>query len=190
MKKDKIQTCLVFASLLTVLSLAGCQDKLLQTYEVNNPVYMSYEDLRTAVADTAPVEISLPGKIYLYGEFILVNEVRKGIHVVNNADPANPEVISFIKIPGNIDMAIKNKILYADSYVDLVAIDISDLNNNSSIIGIFSIFVPFFSSSLGAQMPNRKPDLKFQQSETSSLFGHFREHPQYPFDYVSEESPD
>ena len=39
MEKDKIQSCLVFASIITVLSLAGCQDKLLQTYEVNNPVY-------------------------------------------------------------------------------------------------------------------------------------------------------
>jgi hypothetical protein len=129
MKHNKIQACLVFTSFLTVLFLAGCQDKLLQTYEVNNPVYMSYEDLRSAVKDTMPGEISQPGKIYLYGDYILVNEVRKGIHVVNNANPANPEVISFIKIPGNIDMAIKNNILYADSYVDLVAIDISDLNN-------------------------------------------------------------
>ena len=125
MKKNKIRTCLVFTSIFTLLSLLGCQDKLLQTYEVNNPVYMSYEDLRSAVRDTTPAEISKPGKIYLYGDFILVNEVRKGIHVVNNTDPANPEVISFIRIPGNIDMAIKNNILYADSYVDLVAIDIS-----------------------------------------------------------------
>lgn len=140
MKKDKIQTCLVFISLLTVLSLAGCQDKVLQTYEVNNPVYMSYEALRSAVRDTTPTEISKPGKIYLYGDFILVNEVRKGIHVVNNADPANPEVISFIKIPGNIDLAIKNNILYADSYVDLVAIDISDLNDITEVARFEDLF--------------------------------------------------
>lgn len=140
MKKDKIQTCLVFTSILTVLSLVGCQDKLLQTYEVNNPVYMSYEDLRSAVSDTTPAEINHPGKIYLYGDFILVNEVRKGIHVVNNADPSNPEVISFIKIPGNIDMAIKNNILYADSYVDLVAIDISDLNDIREVARFEDLF--------------------------------------------------
>ncbi len=140
MKKDKIQTCLVFTSILTVLTLVGCQDKLLQTYQVNNPVYMSYENLRSAVSDTTPEEINHPGKIYLYGDFILVNEVRKGIHVVNNADPSNPEVISFIKIPGNIDMAIKNNILYADSYVDLVAIDISDLNNIREVARFEDLF--------------------------------------------------
>ena len=140
MKHKKIQTSLFFSSLLAILFLGSCQDRLLQTYEVNNPVYMSYEDLRSAVADTSPAEISHPGKIYLYGEFILVNEVRKGIHVVHNADPSNPEVISFIKIPGNIDMAIKNNILYADSYVDLVAIDISDLNNIREVARFEDLF--------------------------------------------------
>ena len=115
--------------MITVFLLGGCQDKLLQTYEVNHPVYLSYENLRSAVADSSPAPISQPGKVYLYGDLILVNEVRKGIHVVNNADPVHPEVISFIKIPGNIDMAVKKNILYADSYVDLVAIDITNLHD-------------------------------------------------------------
>jgi hypothetical protein len=140
MKKDNLYTGLMFPALLIVIFLGGCQDKLLHTYEVSNPVYMSYEDLRSAVGDTMPTEISKPGKIYLYGEYILVNEVRKGIHVIHNADPANPEVISFIKIPGNIDMAIKHDILYADSYVDLVAIDISDLNDIREVARFEDLF--------------------------------------------------
>ncbi len=140
MKKDNIQACLVFTSMLTILFLGSCQDKLLQTYEINNPVYMSYEALRSAVKDTVPEEINQPGKIYLYGDYILVNEVREGIHVVNNTDPSNPEVISFIKIPGNIDMAIKHDILYADSYVDLVAIDISDLHEIREVARFEDLF--------------------------------------------------
>ncbi len=140
MKKNKIQIGFVFTTLISVFILSSCQDKLLQTYEVNNPVYMSYEDLRSAVTDTTPEEINQPGKIYLYGEYILINEVREGIHVVNNADPSNPEVINFIKIPGNIDMAIKNNILYVDSYVDLVAIDISDLNDIKEVARFEDLF--------------------------------------------------
>jgi hypothetical protein len=140
MKQDKIQACLLFTPVLTLLFLGSCQDKLLQTYEINNPVYMSYEDLRSAVNDTTPEEISQPGKIYLYGDYILVNEVREGIHVVKNTDPSNPEVISFIIIPGNIDMAIKNNILYADSYVDLVAIDISDLHKIREVARFEDLF--------------------------------------------------
>jgi len=126
--------------MMAIMILGGCQDRYLQTYELNNPVYMSYEDLRTAVKNTTPEEISYPGKIYFYGDFIFINEVREGIHVINNTDPSNPQVISFVKIPGNIDMAIKNNILYADSYVDLVAIDISDLDNIHELARFEDIF--------------------------------------------------
>ena len=140
MTKHNNLTSQILPALIALLFLGSCQDKLLQTYEVNNPVYLSYDDLRSAVADTSPTEISKPGKIYLYRDYILVNEVRKGIHVVHNADPANPEVISFIKIPGNIDMAIKNHILYADSYVDLVAIDITDLNDIEEVARFEDLF--------------------------------------------------
>ena len=140
MKNSSIHSNPAWAILFAFLPLGSCQDKLLETYEVNNPIYMSYEDLRSAVSDTTPAAISRPGKIYLYGDLILVNEVRKGVHVINNTDPANPEVISFIKVPGNIDMAIKNNILYADSYVDLVAIDISDLHNIREVARFEDLF--------------------------------------------------
>jgi hypothetical protein len=134
----------------------GCQDRIFQTYELNNPVYMSYEDLRSAVSDTVPEEIRYPGKIYLYGDFIFVNEVREGIHVIDNTDPSNPVAISFITIPGNIDMAIRNDILYADSYVDLVALDISDLEDIREVARFEDLFTwdlpPYKAGSRVAQV--------------------------------------
>ncbi len=136
----KIRTTILLATVLPVLLISGCQDRYLQTYIVNKPVYMSYENLREAVRDTTPVNITHPGKIYLLGDYLFVNEIRKGIHVVDNTDPSDPEVISFIKIPGNIDLAIKNDILYADSYVDLVAIDIADLDNIRELARFEDVF--------------------------------------------------
>ena len=50
----------------------------------------------------------------------------RGIHVINNANPSQPVNVAFIDIPGNMDMAVKGNILYADLYTDLVAIDITD----------------------------------------------------------------
>lgn len=99
------------------------------TFKVNEPVYLSYEDLRTPVAAKSAQEIIQPGKLYFKDHHIFINEYMVGIHVVNNIDPSNPQILKFIEIPGNIDLAIKENILYADSYVDLVAIDISDLEN-------------------------------------------------------------
>jgi hypothetical protein len=55
-----------------------------------------------------------------------VNEEDKGIHVIDNSNPSFPQNVAFINIPGNLDLTVKDKILYADSYIDLVALDISD----------------------------------------------------------------
>lgn len=135
-----IPKSVLIAVVFPVLMLSSCQDRFLQSYEVSNPIYLSYAELREAVADTTPMEFSHPGKIYLLGDYIFVNEVRKGIHVVDNSDPSGPEVISFIRIPGNIDMAVRNNILYADSYVDLVAIDISDLDDIREVARFENVF--------------------------------------------------
>lgn len=125
-----MKTTLKFISaLLIVMLMISCQDKIEETYQVNSPVYMTYNDLRSSLKVADGEDIIQPGKIYFKDDFIFVNEYQKGIHVINNEDPAHPVVLKFIEIPGNVDMAIKGSFLYADSYVDLVTIDISDINN-------------------------------------------------------------
>jgi hypothetical protein len=87
---------------------------------------MSYEELRTPLEINEAEDLVKPGKIYFMDPYMYINEYQKGIHVVDLSDPANPEQKAFIHIPGNVDMAIRNQVLYADSYLDLVLIDISD----------------------------------------------------------------
>ncbi len=60
------------------------------------------------------------GKIYIYGNYIFLNEFDRGIHIFDNTQPASPKNIAFIPIPGNQDMAVTGNTLYADSYSDLV----------------------------------------------------------------------
>jgi hypothetical protein len=122
-----IQQTLIFIAIAVIT--ISCQDKIEETYLVNEPQYMSYDELRTSFEVVEPQEIKQPGKLYFKDDLIFVNEYQKGIHVVYNEDPANPIVIKFIEIPGNVDLAIKGHILYADSYVDLLAIDISNLDD-------------------------------------------------------------
>ncbi|HSN08681.1 MAG TPA: hypothetical protein VLS85_06570, partial [Hanamia sp.] len=52
--------------------------------------------------------------------------IEKGIHIIDNSNPTAPQNISFVKIPGNIDLAVKGNTLYADSYGDLVTLDVSN----------------------------------------------------------------
>lgn len=105
----------------------GCKDKITEIFTGNSPIYMSYEDLRQSVKQSAATELVNPGKIYFKDQFIFIVEEMQGIHIFDNTNPANPINLSYIEIPGNADIAIKGDILYADSYIDMVAIDISDL---------------------------------------------------------------
>jgi len=126
---------------LTVL-LSGCMDKTIEkvTYTVNVPVYMSYSEFRNSFKTSEPKEINQTGKIYFKDNFLFVNEIQKGIHVIDNSDPAHPKKVAFYEIIGNVDMAIKGNILFADSYIDLVAIDISDISKPKEVGRLKNIF--------------------------------------------------
>ncbi|WP_234733818.1 LVIVD repeat-containing protein [Tellurirhabdus bombi] len=89
------------------------------------PVYAPYSDIRK-VETLEPQPLKRPGKIYIKDRFLFINELERGIHVVDNTDPAHPAPIAFISIPGNHDMAAKGNTLYADNAIDLVALDISN----------------------------------------------------------------
>ncbi len=135
-----IKISIVF--LVLFASLSGCTDKTIEriTYKANVPVYMSFKEFRSSFKKSKAIEISTPGKIYFKDNYLFVNEVGKGIHVINNSDPANPEKKGFYEIKGNVDIAIRGNILFADSYIDLLAIDISDIDNPVEIGRIENIF--------------------------------------------------
>jgi hypothetical protein len=92
------------------------------------PVYLDknakYED---SIYSTVSRALVTPGKIYVYQSFLLINELGKGIHIYDNSNPTTPLPVAFIVVPYNFDMAVKDNVLYADSYIGLVAIDINNL---------------------------------------------------------------
>lgn len=88
------------------------------------PVFMTRPDLEKSVSYKAGErEMEDPGKIYIHGDKIFVNEKYKGVHIIDNSDPANPRQTGFILAPGCIDMAVKENIIFMDNAVDLVAFD-------------------------------------------------------------------
>ncbi len=129
-----------FTLLLTglfVLLLGGCiQDKCEQsvTYITLLPEYISFDELRnTRAKSEAARELENPGKMYFYNDFIFISELNEGIHIIDNSNPSAPQRVSFISVPGNRDIAVKGNMLYADSYVDLWVIDISDPTSVSQV---------------------------------------------------------
>jgi hypothetical protein len=117
---------LLFLFSIIGITLTSCEDKRSHIYTANVPLYMSYDALRSSFDVVPATSLKRPGKICFYGTHMFINEYQKGIHVVDLSDPTHPQATAFIEVPGNVDMAIRNDLLYAESYVDLLVIDISD----------------------------------------------------------------
>ena len=120
-------------ALLALLTLQGCID-----YR-DDPVcselnYMTFEEFRAKGVEILEArEIKEAGKIYIYKSTLLVIEKNQGVHVIDNSDRKNPKPKVFIKVDGNLDMAVKDGYLYLDSYMDLVVLNINDLESIKEI---------------------------------------------------------
>lgn len=119
------------------LALAGCTKKKCDDFTVKTkwyyPILMSTQDYWASIKSEAPKEIGTAGKIYIKDQYIFVSEPYRGIHVIDNSDPAAPKPLAFLNVMGNRDIAIKGDILYADSYSDLTVFNISDLHHISFV---------------------------------------------------------
>lgn len=114
---------------LAILISTGCADRVSETvtYKVNEPVFLSSEIFRNSVKiTTEPHKITTVGKICFYNNYLYISEPEKGIHIIDNRNPSNPQIVGFIELLGNADLAIRNGLLYADSYIDLVWFDVSN----------------------------------------------------------------
>jgi len=128
--------------LILPLILSSCEDSSVQTitWVEFEPVYMSEAEFENAVTLEESHDLVNPGKIYFYNGFLFINEVNKGVHVIDNRDPSAPVNTGFINIPANKDIAIKDDLLYADSGKDLLVFNISNMQQAELIERIDSVF--------------------------------------------------
>jgi hypothetical protein len=115
--------------ILFLISLSSCEDSTYRQYTGNAPVYLSYDDLRKSVVNQDHENLINPGKIYFKDDYIFIVEELKGIHIYDNSDPGSPSKVNFVKIPGVVDISISGQTLYADSFVDMVVLDLGDIRN-------------------------------------------------------------
>lgn len=118
----------------TILLLSSCWDTW-DTEPINydsryKAVTMTRQELENSVKllDSQPMTES--SKIYIIGDYIFINDKRKGFHIFDNTDPKNPVKKKFLNAPGATDISIRNNILYINQATDLVVLSI-DFNNFS-----------------------------------------------------------
>jgi len=98
------------------------------------PMLMDRSELEVSVQLVATaMPIRDPGRIYVYRNWLLLVEKYKGIHLIDNADPAHPVRKGFLRVPGCQSMAVGNGILYVDNAVDLVGVETEIARNRKAL---------------------------------------------------------
>lgn len=126
MKPQLIQLKAVYTIVL-LLVLTGCiRDKVTRQYTIQSPVFATKSSILSNIKAAPARSVRETGKIYWYGKWIFMNEPGRGIHIIDNTNPASPFLKAFIELPGAQDIAVKGNTLYADLFTDMLAIDISN----------------------------------------------------------------
>ena len=126
-----------------MLILGSCEKEERNFYDGlgKKPVYVSLSELRD-IRNEPPKPIQLSGSIFLQDTLFFILEQRKGIHVFNIRDSLNTVNLAFFKIPAITDFVIAGNFLYADSWKDLVVIDISNLQQIQETDRITNVINP------------------------------------------------
>lgn len=140
MKKLLLFSWLLPVFAFIVLSPGCMKDRISKTYQIMRPVYADKAVVFDNVKSGPVEEMVKPGKIFIRGNYLFINEVNRGIHIYNNSNPSSPQPVSFISIPGNIDVASSGNYLYADIYTDMLTIDIQDPLNAKLVDTSLNVF--------------------------------------------------
>ena len=83
------------------------KDKCTRSYTFYEPVYKTIAEVRANIKSNSPRPVERPGKLFIRGNYIFLNEIDRGIHIIDNTNPSAPKNIAFVDIPGNLDIAVK-----------------------------------------------------------------------------------
>lgn len=145
----------IFAIATICSLLTSCGDSLCEqevTYTKATAIYSDLEDLRINNINESPRVLKNANKIYLSDDLILISERNVGIHMFDNSNPETPVAINFLNVPGNNEIFVEDDILYADSYYDLLKIDLSNPLQAEIVSRLKSAFNPQFFNDSGAAL--------------------------------------
>lgn len=113
------------------------------------PIYLPESEL-SKIENLPPQAIGETGTIFFRDSLFFMLEQKKGIHVFVFVDSSSTHALTFLKIPAITDFTLAGNYLYADSWKDLVTLDIGNLLEIKEINrqkGVFQppLFPPLFN---------------------------------------------
>lgn len=122
-----------------------------------------------------------PGKIYLYDKYLYINDKGWGIHIYDNSNPTNPVKFTSIQISGNYDIAVKDGIIFADSYDGLLAIKLNDQGEPEVKTKLKDVFAGYGFTNMGVvSMGSVNPS----SPENYFLIRQYKNCPNKMFDFI------
>jgi hypothetical protein len=103
------------------------------------PIYSRDPSLKKITSEPARTSLR-GGKIYTVGSLLFQVELDSGIHVINYANPANPQNLGFIKSFLCKEVSVKDGLIYTNNLSDLVVIDIRNWSNVREISRVEGVF--------------------------------------------------
>lgn len=88
---------------------------------------LSAEDIKKIVI-TGPKVMENIGNVGMMGDFALITEIGRGIHIFNNTNPSEPKPVAFLSIPATTGFAAKDSVLLVDNGNDLLKITVHRLD--------------------------------------------------------------
>jgi len=135
------------------------------------PDYITADSLHNSVHFIAANPIIQPGKILSIGNFLFINELYKGWHVIDNTSPSAPINVAFITAPGSLDGTATQSVLYINNSVDLVVLNISDPAHPSLIRRLESVLpVPASPHTSVSYYPNSAPVVGWHDTTVNITF--------------------
>lgn len=92
------------------------------------PIYMDGDDA-SLIHFKDPIPYKDLKNIIINGDYILIMELFRGIHFINNTSPKNPYNEKFLAIPGILNFTAEGNIIYANNSKHLLEINISNMNS-------------------------------------------------------------
>ena len=144
------------AILLSSSVLISCVGEPPSNFGCGSGVKVNTVDLdqaRKGVRFESPRDVEDNGRIILYKHLLMINDPGIGFHVFDNRDPADPRALGFMRVPGNYDLTIKDDVLYADSYIDLIAFGLDENGKPYEMSRALSVFEGHVETVIHQQTP-------------------------------------
>ncbi|NJL75992.1 MAG: hypothetical protein HC892_14200 [Saprospiraceae bacterium] len=142
---------ITFLSVLCLLLQSCTKDlgSIEVSYMKATAIYGNLDEVRNTPLLEQSRVIDNPGKIFASEKYLLIGEEGEGIHLFDNTNEANPTPVSFLNIPGNREFFVQGNTLYAESFYDMLKIDLSDWSQPRIVDRVKNAFAEEFTNASG-----------------------------------------